>query len=114
DGCPASCRFYTSSGVVSSAFAPLANPTRLVVAGGQDPNDDGQAVLQLPFAFEYFDVPATMLTISVNGIISTGAIPINASYQNRSIPNPDPPNNLIAAWWEDLYLDPQIGGALLG
>jgi cysteine-rich repeat protein len=114
DGCPASCRFYTSSGIVPSAFVPLASPTRITVMGGQDPNDDGQAVLSLPFTFEYFDAPTTTITISVNGLIGFSDVSKQESYTSQSIPSFATPNGIVAAWWDDLYLDPGISGSLIG
>src|SRR4029077_7725724 len=109
-----SCRFYVSSGLVSSTFVPLSSPTRFTFSGGQDPNDDGQAGLTLPFTFQYYDLPTTTITVSINGIIGVEDIPINASYTNNSIPTPTPPNGIIAVWWDDLYLDPGISGSLVG
>ncbi|MEQ9501516.1 MAG: choice-of-anchor D domain-containing protein [Deltaproteobacteria bacterium] len=110
DGCPSTCRFYVSQGLVSQAYVPLTNGSTLTFTGGQDPFDDGTAVVTLPFTFNYWDVPATEVYVSVNGFLSTSPITPGDSWENDAIPSTDTPEGVIAAWWDDLYLDDSIPG----
>lgn len=112
DGCPSNCRFYTSSGIVPEQFAELDSPIPITMGSSSgDPNDDGFAVITLPFSFTYWDVPTSSLTVSVNGLVGIGPIEGEGSYTNTGFPDAADPNGIIAAWWEDLYFDQGITGA---
>ncbi len=115
DGCPSNCRFYMMAGPVSQPFVPLTAPTPLTPQGGQTPEDDGIAVLPLPFAFSYFDVPSSTITVSVNGFASVGTFSLGSSWRNAAIPSAGEPDGIMAVWWDDLLLDTAVpGGASIG
>jgi hypothetical protein len=63
--------------------------------------DDGSAAVTLPFAFTMYGTPSTSAQIAANGFlrIDSGAA---TAYANTAIPNAGDPNNIIAAWWDDL------------
>ncbi len=110
DGCPANCRFYVLEPLASQAFVPLTNGSTLTFTGGQDPFDDGTATITLPFTFNYWDVPATEVHVSINGFLSMSPITPGDSWENDAIPSTTTPEGVIAAWWDDLYLDDSIPG----
>jgi hypothetical protein len=95
---------YTISGPTPAVYVPLANPTVLTITGDSPPEDDGEAVMTMPFAFDFFGVPVTDLTINVNAILGFSGIDENDSWQNRSFPSTRAPNNTIAIWWDDLFI----------
>ncbi|MCA9552375.1 MAG: choice-of-anchor D domain-containing protein [Myxococcales bacterium] len=113
DGCPATCRYYAMAGLASAPFTELANGTPITfTGGGNNPNDDGAAQVVLPFGFSFFGAPATStVTVSPNGYLSFDP-PVTAqqSAANAAIPSASAPNALMAAWWEDLLVDPNIQG----
>lgn len=71
--------------------------------------DDGSASVVLPFTVGFYGKNFTSLTISANGFVRLGA-GVASAYSNTALPNPADPNNLIAAWWDDL--DPSLGGSV--
>lgn len=62
--------------------------------------DDGQAAVTLPFAFRFYGVDHTTLNVGTNGYIAFGVSA--TSLSNGAMPSTSAPNNLIAAWWDDL------------
>ncbi len=118
DACPANCQlrdqlsdWYAASGPTAATYTPLVMPTVLQPMGGQgNGGDDGFATLALPFAFSYFGVPTTTLSISVNGVVGFDAFEVQDSWTNRDFPDARPSNGLVAVWWDDWILDPQIQG----
>ncbi|MCK6547227.1 choice-of-anchor D domain-containing protein [Myxococcota bacterium] len=115
DACPATCRYYEAGPLTSATFTLLDAPIALVPAGGGNNGvDDGLATIALPFAFTFFDVTTSTLTVSVNGVASVGAMTPDTSYTNTSFPDATEPNGLLAPWWDDLFLDSNIADASLG
>ena len=110
DGCPGDCVFYQVAGPVSAAFQPLTAGTPLTFSGSANSDDDGVAEIELPFPVSLYDVPTSSLTVSVNGFVSTQPGVAPESWSNESFPDPSPPNGIMAAWWDDLYLDTNITG----
>lgn len=114
DGCPSNCRlqdtltgWYTATGLISRQYETLPNARTLLTPTD---SDDGFARLTLPFAFEFFGVPTSTLTISVNGFVAPGAVALPDSHINRSFPDTTPANGVIAVWWDDLLIDPGVDG----
>jgi len=112
DGCPATCRYqgnlmgwYTVQGLQSRTYEPLPSPTLLTPS---DP-DDGFATLALPFSFPYFGVSTTTIGVSVNGLVLAGSrLNRDQTWTNVSFPSTAPQNGIIAVWWDDLVLDPNV------
>ncbi len=70
--------------------------------------DDISEAVNMPFPFKFFGNTYTTTYVSSNGLVSFGAGYTQSS--NSCIPNPDPPNNAIYAFWTDL--DPGKHGAV--
>lgn len=71
--------------------------------------DDSSATVTLPFAFSLYGVPFTTASISSNGFLRLGS-GVATAFTNAGIPNAADPNNMIAAWWDDL--NPALGGSV--
>jgi len=72
--------------------------------------DDAYFSVPIGFPFTFYGEKFTMAYISTNGTISftdPGSFPSNAK-----IPNPAAPNYLIAPFWDDLKVDPAVGGRI--
>jgi hypothetical protein len=55
------------------------------------------------FGFDFYGQPATWVDVSANGYLGIGAEASAASpWSNTSLPWPDQPNGIAAAWWDDL------------
>jgi hypothetical protein len=63
--------------------------------------DDQTFQYALPFTFRYYGVDYDSFTIATNGWIATGIV-TQEDYNNSGIPDPDGPERMIAAYWEDL------------
>ncbi|MCK4774614.1 MAG: choice-of-anchor D domain-containing protein, partial [Candidatus Krumholzibacteria bacterium] len=63
--------------------------------------DDGSQLVSLPFVFSFYGVDQTSAIISANGYLTFGTN--GSSYSNQPIPNPASPNDMIAAFWDDLF-----------
>ena len=63
----------------------------------------GEQVFQygLPFTFQYYGAEYDTFSIATNGWIAMGIV-THDDYSNSGIPNSDGPENMIAAYWEDL------------
>jgi len=70
--------------------------------------DEGSVMVPLPFPFSYFGETKTSVLISANGYLTFGGE--GARWWNFPIPNIDVPNDLIAAFWDDL--SPPLGGTI--
>lgn len=64
--------------------------------------------IPIGFDFSYFDSSYSELYISSNGLISFGSG--TEAFANANMPDTTSPNNIIAAWWDDL--DPGAGGSI--
>ncbi len=65
--------------------------------------DDDVVIVDLPFAFNFYGQSFTKMSICSNGWISFGATNIR-SYRNWTLPSAGAPDNMIAAFWDDLYV----------
>ena len=75
-------------------------------AGGGD--DKNLGPFPLDFGFEYYGATFWGVGICTNGFLTfTPSVP---AFQNRGIPDPTLPNNMLAAFWDDL--NPDGGGTI--
>jgi hypothetical protein len=65
--------------------------------------DDAAFSLTIPFSFNFFGTAYTTCYVSTNGLMTFGAT--STAWTNQCLPNTTTPNNLIAAYWDDLYFD---------
>ncbi|MGE5574422.1 MAG: PKD domain-containing protein [Bacteroidota bacterium] len=62
--------------------------------------DDADVVVTLPFEFPFYGETKTEVRISSNGYLTFGAT--GRDYSNDPIPSTSQPNDLLAAFWDDL------------
>lgn len=64
--------------------------------------DDGEAIVSLPFAFKFYGSTYNEVHVGTNGYLAFN----NDAYSldNRTFPDSNLPNGVIAAFWDDLYL----------
>jgi hypothetical protein len=68
-------------------------------------DDDTDYPLELPFTFELYGVPYTVLKVSVNGYITFGeTASVETSRLNVCPLDATPPDAMIAVFWDDLYV----------
>jgi len=70
--------------------------------------DDDFEIVNLPFDFPFYDEIKDWVKVSSNGYLTFGDN--GEAYLNSNLPTPDEPNNLIAAFWDDL--NPIFGGSV--
>ena len=78
-----------------------AGATRIEFAG-----DDSAEVLELPFVFDFYGEGFSDLQVSTNGYLVFGGSRAQA-LRNKPIPDPEDPNGLVSALWDDL--SPDVG-----
>ncbi len=71
-------------------------------------SDDDFIEVALPFTFEFYGVPQSMIKIGSNGYLTFG--PDGTDFSNDPIPDPNDPNDFIAPFWDDL--NPSTGGTI--
>lgn len=71
-------------------------------------NDDVRTI-NLPFDFDYYGKTFDKISICSNGWVSMGQTYVR-HYRNWTIPSPGGPDNMIAVFWDDLYLQSGTGG----
>jgi hypothetical protein len=67
-------------------------------------DDDGHAIVTLPWSFPMYGTAYTQLKIVTNGWVSLDAASTNHTYSNTAIPASAEPNLAIYPWWDDLDL----------
>jgi hypothetical protein len=85
--------------------APTAFSWIDATAQGYALADEEQVRVDLPvgFDFEFYAMPVTWIDISSNGYLGIGTANNPAQpWVNSALPNPDQPNGIAAAWWDDL------------
>ena len=89
------------SGQVTFSWTDIsADPGAVALALG----DDGiSTVLALGFTFPFYGVDQTEVYVSANGHLAFGA-GNTGSYTNFALPTAGTPNNLVAPFWDDMYL----------
>jgi hypothetical protein len=70
--------------------------------------DDSDVSLSLPFNFYFYGVSQSVIRIGSNGLLSFDVSAIQ--WQNDSIPSAAAPDDIIAAFWDDL--NPMLGGGV--
>ena len=94
---------YTCTSVAYSWIDPTVGGTQRTLA------DDAYVSVPLPFTVPFYGVDQSSVSISSNGYIRFGAG--DASLQlNTTLPNIADPNNIVAAYWDDL--NPPAGGSI--
>ncbi|MCK6561954.1 S8 family serine peptidase [bacterium] len=71
-------------------------------------SDDSFIEVALPFTFPFYGVDKSLVKISSNGFLAFG--PNGTDLNNTPLPNAGQPNDIIAAFWDDL--DPGLGGTI--
>jgi hypothetical protein len=91
---------YTRGATPSSVpwFNACAAPGRLTYLTG---TDDGYVNTTLPFGFNFYGSPQSVLGISSNGILSFPDVPALTTYVNTTLPYAPIPNSIFA-FWDDL------------
>lgn len=95
-------------------FNPVV-PTEVLALAGEDE----VYVVNLPFSFRYFDSTYTTAFVGMNGYVSFGrnfsqsdfnrehlCTPVSQLYNPAGEQNSLNPDNFIAVFWDDLFLDP--------
>jgi uncharacterized repeat protein (TIGR01451 family) len=73
--------------------------------------DDGAFILNIP-SFVYNGQSYSQVIWSVNGTLEAGIASLQAtSFANQNLPDPTPPNNLLAPFWTDLNMGADGDGA---
>lgn len=65
-------------------------------------NDDSDAVVTLPFPFRFFSTSHSSVNVGTNGYVVFGSSA--GSLDNLALGSVSPPNNVIAAFWDDLVV----------
>lgn len=72
------------------------------------PQDDRALVVALPWSFRFYGSSYNQVSICTNGYLQFGAS--DTAWANRAIPTSTIPNGIIAAFWDDMTLDPADAG----
>ncbi len=95
---------YTIDDTQSPAWEDILASGTVITFTQHTPLDDSYSVaLPIHFGFKYYEYTYTTLYVSTNGLV-TFSTPSKA-FSNTILPNDILPNNLIAAYWDDLRLD---------
>ncbi|OFY87614.1 MAG: hypothetical protein A3F72_13540 [Bacteroidetes bacterium RIFCSPLOWO2_12_FULL_35_15] len=88
---------YTqTNGIAYSWYSPATNISTTNA-------DDVGFTLTIPFTFAFFGTNYTSCYVSTNGLMYFGAT--GTEWTNACMPAAAAPNNVIAAYWDDLYFD---------
>ncbi|MER8044106.1 S8 family serine peptidase [Streptomyces sp. NPDC094032] len=82
-----------------AAYSWLAGSTKLALSG-----DENATTLALPFPVTFYGVRYTQAHVTTNGLVNFLA-PRLGDYANTALPEPNQPNGILAAYWDDLTLD---------
>ena len=74
-----------------------------------DLDDDDYQEVPLPFEFPFYGEMKNSVKVGSNGFLSFGEEALDET-SNSPLPDPEPPDDLIAAFWDDL--DPSEGGSI--
>jgi hypothetical protein len=80
-------------------IAPAAGGSGTVLALT---GDDETVQATLPFSFRYYGQSYAQISVCSNGWIAMGSV-TSTDYTNSAIPDPDGPEAMIAAFWDDLH-----------
>ncbi len=104
DSTPGNDSFAGSRGCVGAFPIPYAPLPTTGLAGPS--GDDVLLSVPIGFTFRFFGTNYTSAVISTNGFMSFDVAPGSGCCSGQAIPSATAPNNLIAAGWTDLYVDP--------
>ncbi len=92
----------------SQTYVPLSGGTNVFTSYV----DDGSLLVPLQFSFPYFGQNYNSVLIQSNGFISFDTtVCTSGCFSSSAIPGTSTPNNMIAAWWDDLVYDPATVGS---
>ncbi|MCB9366644.1 MAG: hypothetical protein H6506_00400 [Calditrichaeota bacterium] len=106
----------TQNGIASNyewiEIAPLfgGSGTSLNMSDLQEDDDDTQ-VLPLPFDFTFYGQTYDSVTICCNGWLAFGNYPTIIDFRNYRMGSPIGPPSMVAAYWDDLYMNNSSGGS---
>ena len=67
-------------------------------------DDDGHAIVPLPFSFPFYGAGYNQLKVVTNGWIGFDVASTSNAYSNTAIPATAEPNLAVYPWWDDLDL----------
>ncbi len=70
---------------------------------------DDTHTLSLPFSFQYYGKSFDQISVCSNGWLAMGQTYLR-HYRNWTLPSEGTPDNMIAVFWDDLYLQSGTGG----
>ncbi len=91
---------------VEPAFWSIADSPSAVTVFGANLDDPTSASIPLPIPFSFFGSPKTSFRVNVNGFIVFNQALSSGFSSNAQIPSTSSPNDMIAAWWDDLHTGP--------
>jgi hypothetical protein len=96
--------------------SPEYNWTEIIGTGTQIAQPTGVSefteTISLPFTFKYYGIDYSQVRISSDGWIALGG-GTQIAPQNYPLPHADDINNMVAAFWDDLFSTPQDEGKLI-
>lgn len=95
---------YVATSIAFSEYTLTGAATSYVLD-----DDEFSPAVAIPFAFDFFNESKTQLYISSNGFISFDNVD-EGCCEGQDLPDPTDPNDVIAAYWSDLY--PPDGGTI--
>jgi hypothetical protein len=92
---------YQVDDTIPIQWIDASSGTEVFVDGG-DRDDNYSEAISIGFDIKFYEKTFGELYIGTNGFLTFGEG--SESFSNRSIPEDPPPNNLVAAFWDDLDL----------
>lgn len=90
------------SGQVTFAWTDIStDPNAVALALGDDASS---TLLSLGFTFSFYGANQTDIYVNSNGILTFGAGSTDYNFSEVPIPTAGAPNNLVAPFWDDMYL----------
>lgn len=102
--CPAGASLsnYFVEAVPPSFYSIVGSPTAVTVFGpGVD--DTTSLPIPLPIPFSFFGGTKASFQVNANGFLAFDQTLPSGFFQNAPIPSVAAPNDLVAAWWDDLH-----------
>ncbi|HKB15906.1 MAG TPA: hypothetical protein VKF62_07560, partial [Planctomycetota bacterium] len=91
---------------VEPTFSSIAGSPSAVTIFGADLDDPTSGNISLPFPFSFFGSAKTSFRVNLNGFIVFNQTLASGFPSNAQIPSTSSPNDMIAAWWDDLHTGP--------
>jgi hypothetical protein len=100
--------FTVATGVIQAGYRcgvtalPYVEGTSTVTLSG----DDAFAEVTMPFGVPFFGAsPDSTITVSTNGFLLFSPQVFPEQFRNRTMPQTDAPNGIVAPFWDDLIVD---------